>query len=77
MTRVYARKTNRGNGPKEIMEAAVTCVKNGKSLRTAFKSFNISRNVLKRYINKKASGATQKLYGYGALKKKTNISSTD
>ena len=32
MPRVYKRKTNRGNEPKEIMEAAATYVKNGKSL---------------------------------------------
>ena len=54
MPRVYTRKTNRVNEPKEIMEAAATCVKNGKSLRSASKSFNISRNILKRYIDKKA-----------------------
>ena len=49
MPRVYTRKTNRGNEPKEIMEAAATCVKNGKSLSFASKSFNIFRNTLKRY----------------------------
>ena len=27
MPKVYTRKTNRGNEPKEIMEAAATCVK--------------------------------------------------
>ena len=73
MPRVYKRKTNRGNEPKEIMETAATCVKNGKSLSFASKSFNISRNTLKRYIDNKASGATQNLYGYGALKEKKRI----
>ena len=67
------KKNNRGNEPKEIMEAAATCVKSGKSLRSASKSFNISRNTLKRYIDKKASGATQNLYDYGALKEKNRI----
>ena len=71
MPRVYTRKTNRGNEPKEIMEAAATCVKNGKSPSFASKSFNISRNTLKGYIEKKASGAIQNLYGYGALKEKS------
>ena len=70
MPRVYTRKTKRGNEPKEIMKATATCVKNGKSLRSVSKSFNISRNTLKCYIDKKANGATQNLYGYGALKKK-------
>ena len=73
MPRIHTRKTNRGNEPKEIMEPAATCVKNGKSLRSAFKSFNISKNTLKRYIDKKASDAIENLYGYGALNKKTNI----
>ena len=78
MPRVYTRKTNRGNEAKEIMEAAATCVKKAKSLSFASKSFNIFRNTLKRYIDKKASDATQNLYGYGALKeKKANISRTD
>ena len=45
MPKVYTRKTNRGNEPKEIMEAAATCVKNGKSLSFASKSFNISRMI--------------------------------
>ena len=73
MPRVYTRKTNRGNEPKEIMEAAATCVKNGKFLSFASKSYNISRNTLKLYIDKKASDATQNLYGYGALKEKKRI----
>ena len=53
MPRIHARKTNRGNEPKEIMEPAAKCVKNGKSLRSASKSFNISKNTLKRYTVKK------------------------
>ena len=73
MPRIHTRKTNRGNQPKEIMEPAATCVKNGKSLRSASKSFNISRNTLKRYIEKKASDATQNLYGYAALTEKKQI----
>ena len=73
MPRIYTKKTNRGNEPKEIMEAAATFIKNRKSLRSASKSFRISRNTLKRYIDKKASVATQNLYGYGALKEKKRI----
>ena len=46
MPRIYTRKTNGGNEPKEIMEAAATCVKNEKSRRSTFKSFNIFRNTL-------------------------------
>ena len=36
MPRVYTRKTNCGNEPKEIMEATATCIKNGKSLSVLF-----------------------------------------
>ena len=36
MPRVYTRKTNRGNEPKEIMEAAATCVKKWKIPKVCF-----------------------------------------
>ena len=52
MSRIHTRKTNRGNERKEIMEPAATCVKNEKSLRFPSKSFNVSKNTLKRYTVK-------------------------
>ena len=55
------------------MEAAASCVKNEKFLRSASQPFNISRNTLKHYMDRKASGATQNLYGYGTLKEKKRI----
>lgn len=39
------------------MHAAANLVEKGNSLREAAKQYGISRNTLKRYIDRKASGA--------------------
>lgn len=54
------------------MHAAANLVEKGSSLREAAKQYEISRNTLKRYIDRKASGAKH-LYGYGALREERTI----
>ena len=55
------------------MERAALSVEKGRSLRSASQLFDIGRNTLKRYMDRKASDSTENLYGYGVLKEKRKI----
>ena len=54
------------------MEAAAKLVSESTSLRKSARDYNINRNTLNRYIDRKASGASN-LYGYKAITDRNKI----
>ena len=44
MPRIYIRKTNRGNTPEDVMEAAAELVNKGESLRSTAELYTLLYN---------------------------------
>ena len=72
MPRVRKRKTLRASVSSDVMEAAAKLVSEGTSLRQSARDYNINRNTLNRYIDRKASAASN-LYGYKAITDRNKI----
>ena len=61
MPRVYVRKTDKGQVPREVMERAIQAVKEGMSVRKAAKTYSIARTTLNNNLVKAKKDSTATL----------------
>ena len=61
MPRVYIRKTDKGQVPREVMERAIQAVKEGMPVRKAAKTYSIARTTLNNNLVKAKKDSTAKL----------------
>ena len=61
MPRVYIRKTDKGQVPREVMERAIQAVKEGMPVRKAAKTYSIARISLNNNLVKAKKDSTAKL----------------
>lgn len=75
--RVYKKKTNRGETPKELMEEAINRVlQNNETIRSVAKDLNICHVTLSRYLKKVRQNNENALKDYGYSKHKQVFSDT-
>ena len=76
MPRVYIRKTDKGQVPREVMERAIQAVKEGMPVRKAAKTYSIARTTLKNNLVKAKEDSTAKLepnYKHSQIFKETSL----
>ena len=61
MPRVYVRKTDKGQVPREVMERAIQAVKEGMPVRKAAKTYSIARTTLNNNLVKAKKDSTATL----------------
>lgn len=75
--RVYKKKTNRGETPKELMEEAINRVlQNNETIRSVANDLNICHVTLSRYVKKVRQNNEDALKDYGYSKHKQVFSDT-